>query len=154
MSSQGAIMVAADTRRAATGKVAHPEEWISILMALGGAAGSVLFMWLAPGFSPQSHIAWAIPGWIAGAYLFLQILFLLVSATQIRTLGVLDTIVAILPVVAGLVMVAEWLLGHLPLSLFQLNALGLMISTSLGEFLLTVWIRFVLNRRTIAIDAT
>lgn len=133
-------------------KVAHPEEWISILMALGGAAGSLLFMWLAPGFSPASHIVWAIPGWIAGAYLFLQILFLLVSATQIRTLGVLDTIVAILPVVAGLVMIAEWLLGHVPLSLFQLNALGLMISTSLGEFLLTVWIRFVLNRRTIAID--
>jgi hypothetical protein len=147
-------MVVADTRRAATTNVAHPEEWISILMALGGAAGSVLFIWFVPGFSPQSHIAWAIPGWIAGAYLFLQILFLLVSATQIRTLGVLDTIVAILPVVAGLVMIAEWLLGHLPLSLFQLNALGLMISTSLGEFLLTVWIRFVLNRRTIAIDAT
>ena len=147
-------MVAVDTRgRAVAAKVAHPEEWISILMALGGAAGSVLFMWLAPGFSPQSHLAWAIPGWIAGAYLFLQILFLLVSATQIRTLGVLDTIVAILPVVAGLVLIAEWLLGHLPLSLFQLNALGLMISTSLGEFLLTVWIRFVLNRRTIAIDA-
>jgi hypothetical protein len=48
-----------------------------------------------------------------------------VSATQIRTLGVLDTIVAILPVVAGLVMVTEWLLGHLPLSPFQLNALAL-----------------------------
>jgi hypothetical protein len=29
-----------------------------------------------------------------------------------------------------------------------------MIATSLGEFLLTVWIRFVLNRRTIAIGAT
>jgi hypothetical protein len=27
-----------------------------------------------------------------------------------------------------------------------------MIATSLGEFLLTIWIRFVLNRRTIAID--
>jgi hypothetical protein len=147
-------MVAADTRRAARASVAHPEEWISILMALGGAAGSVLFMWLAPTFSPESHIAWAIPGWIAGGYLFLQILFLLVSASQIRTLGVLDTIVAILPVVAGLVLIAEWLLGHVPLSLFQLNALGLMISTSLGEFLLTVWIRFVLNRRTIAIDAS
>jgi hypothetical protein len=147
-------MVAADIGRRSGAKVAHPEEWISILMALGGAAGSVLFMWLVPGFSPESHIAWAIPGWIAGAYLFLQILFLLVSATQIRTLGVLDTIVAILPVVLGLVMVAEWLLGHVRLSLFQLNALGLMISTSLGEFLLTVWIRFVLNRRTIAIDAS
>jgi hypothetical protein len=133
-------------------RTAHPEEWLSILMALGGAVGSLVFFWLAPGYQPESHIAWAIPGWIAGAYLFTQILFLLVSATQIRSLGVLDTIVAILPVVAGLVMVAEWALGHVPLSLFQLNALCLVIATSLGEFLLTVWIRFVLNRRTIAID--
>src|SRR6516162_3330961 len=154
MSSQGAVMVAADMRRTATANVAHPEEWISILMALGGAAGSVLFMWLAPGFEPQSHLAWAIPGWIAGAYLFLQIFFLLISATQIRALGVLDSILAIVPVVAGLVMVVEWLLGHLPLSAFQLNCLAILIATSLGEFLLTVWIRFVLNRRTIAIDST
>jgi hypothetical protein len=146
-------MVAAETRqRAARANVAHPEEWISILMALGATIGSLAFFWLAPSFQPESHIAWAIPGWVAGAYLFTQILFLLVSATQIRTLGVLDTIVAILPVVAGLVMVAEWVLGHVPLSAFQLNALGLVIATSLGEFLLTVWIRFVLNRRTIAID--
>jgi hypothetical protein len=92
-----------------------------------------------------------IPGWLAGAYLFVQILFLLVAATQIRTLGVLDTTVAILPVVAG--GDVEWVLGHLPLSLFLLNALGLLIARSLGEFLLTVWIRFVLNRRTIAIAA-
>ena len=148
-------MVAADTRQHALQvKVAHPEEGVSILMALGATIGSLLFFWLAPGYSPESHIAWAIPGWIAGGYLFTQILFLLVSATQIRTLGVLDTIVAILPVVAGLVLIAEWLLGHVPLSLFQLNALGLVIATSLGEFLLTVWIRFVLNRRTIAIDAS
>jgi len=111
------------------------------------------FFWLAPTFQPDSHIAWALPGWIAGAYLFMQILFLLVSATQVRALGVFDSIVAIVPIVAGLVMVVEWLLGHLPLSLFQLNCLGLLIATSLGEFLLTVWIRFVLNRRTIAIDA-
>ena len=134
-------------------RTAHFEERLSILIALVGALGSVLFLWLAPEFEPQSPIAWTIPGWLAGAYLFVQILFLLVSATQIRTLGVLDTIVAILPVVAGLVTIVEWVLGHLPLSLFQLNALGLLIATSLGEFLLTVWIRFVLNRRTIAIDA-
>lgn len=148
-------MVAAGSRQHVTqAKMAHPEEGVSILMALGATVGSLAFFWLAPSFSPESHIAWAIPGWIAGAYLFLQILFLLVSATQIRTLGVLDTIVAILPVVAGLVLVAEWVLGHVPLSAFQLNALGLVIATSLGEFLLTVWIRFVLNRRTIAIDAS
>ena len=148
-------MVAAETRegRAAHARIAHPEEYLSILMALGGTVASLAFFWLAPSFQPDSHIAWALPGWIAGAYLFLQILFLLVSATQIRALGVFDSIIAIVPVVAGVVMVVEWLLGHLPLSLFQLNALGLLIATSLGEFLLPVWIRFVLNRRTIAIDA-
>jgi hypothetical protein len=145
-------MAAADTRHVTAQRVAHPEEYLSILMALGGTAAALLFFWLAPSFQPSSPIAWVIPGWVAGAYLFLQILFLLVSATQIRVLGVFDSIIAIVPVVAGLVMVVEYLLGHVPLSLFQLNSLGLLIATSLGEFLLTVWIRFVLNRRTIAID--
>jgi hypothetical protein len=143
-------MATSDSRQ----QTAHPEEWFSILLALGGAAAAIAFFVLAPGFQPMRPLVWAIPGWMAGAYLFVQIVFLLVSATQIRTLGVLDTIVAILPVVAGLVMVVEWGLGHIPLSHFQLNALVLLIATSLAEFLLTVWIRFVLNRRTIAIDAS
>jgi hypothetical protein len=148
-------MVAAENRQVARARrAAHPEETISILMALAATVGSLAFFWLAPTYQPESHLAWAIPGWISGAYLFTQILFLLVSATQIRTLGVVDTIVAVLPVVAGLVIVAEWMLGHVPLSLFQLNSLGLVIATSLGEFLLTVWIRFVINRRTIAIDGS
>jgi hypothetical protein len=149
-------MVAAEARggRAARARVAHPEEYFSILMALGGTVASLAFFWLAPGFQPASGIGWALPGWIAGAYLFLQILFLLVSATQVRALGVFDSIISIVPVIAGVVMVVEYILGHLPLSLFQLNGLGLLIATSLGEFLLTVWIRFVLNRRTIALDAS
>lgn len=67
-------------------------------------------------------------------------------------LGVLDSIISIVPLVAGLVLVIEWMFGRAPLSPFQLNLLVLLIATSLGEFLLTVWIRFVLNRRTIAID--
>jgi hypothetical protein len=130
-------------------RIAHPEEWFSILMAIGAAIGSVLFIWIAPDFSPTSHVAWAIPGWIAGAYLVVQMLFLLVSATQVRALGVLDSVLAILPVVAGIVMMVEWALGHLSLSLFQLNVLGLLIVASVAEFLLTIWIRFVINRRTI-----
>jgi hypothetical protein len=146
-------MVAVEGAQARVKKVAHPEESASILMALAATVGSLAFFWLAPGYSPQHGIIWAVPGWLAAIYLFLQILSLLVSATQIRTLGVLDTIVSIFPVVAGLVLVAEWLIGHLPLSGFQLNALAMVIGTSLAEFLLTVWIRFVLNRRTISIDA-
>ena len=148
-------MVAAGTQsRAGRSRMAHPEESFSILMAIVAAVGATAFFWLNPGYEPASHIAWAVPGWLAGAYLFLQIFFLLVSATQIRALGVFDSIIAIVPVVGGLVMIVEWLLGHLPLSGFQLNALALLIATSLSEFLLTVWIRFVINRRTIAFDAS
>jgi hypothetical protein len=138
----------------AQGQLAHPEEHFSILLALLATIGSAGFFWLTPGLEPESHIAWAIPDWVAGAYLFLQILFLLVTATQIRVLGVIDSIVAIFPFVVGLVLIAEWLLGHLPLSEFQLNALALLLATSLAGFLFTVWMRFVINRRTIAIDAS
>ena len=138
----------------ARARMAHPEEWFSILMAVGAPIGSVAFFWIAPDFSPASQIAWAIPGWIAGAYLFVQILCLLVSATQIRALGVIDSVIAILPLVIGLVIAVEWMLGHLRLSLFQLNGLGLLIATSFAEFLLTVWIRFVINRRTIGLGLT
>src|SRR6516165_12325966 len=118
-------------------------------MSVGVALGSVVFFWIAPDLSPTSHIAWAVPGWIAGAYLVVQMLFLLVSATQIRGLGVLDSVLSILPVVAGLVIMVEWILGDLPLSMFQLNVLGLLVAASAAEFLLTIWIRFVINRRTI-----
>lgn len=148
------VAITSSEGKGAHSHLAHTEEHFSILLALGATVGSAGFFWLLAGLDPQSHIAWAIPGWIAGSYLFLQILFLLISATQIRVLGVIDSIVAIFPFVVGLVLVAEWVLGHLPFSLFQLNALGLLLATSLAEFLLTVWIRFVINRRTIAIDAT
>jgi hypothetical protein len=77
---------------------------------------------------------------------------LLVSAAQIRALGVLDTVVAILPVVAAIVTGIEWVLGRLPFSPFQLNVLTTMMVASVGEFLLTMWTRFVLNRRTISVE--
>ena len=61
-------MVAVNKRQQpAQAKVAHPEEWVSILMALGATVGSLAFFWLAPTFQPDSRIAWAIPGWVAGA---------------------------------------------------------------------------------------
>src|SRR5262245_46822332 len=52
---------------------AHPEEWFSILLALGATAACILFFLYEPRFEPVSPLAWAIPGWLAGAYLFTQI---------------------------------------------------------------------------------
>jgi hypothetical protein len=128
------------------------EEWLSILAALVGAGGTTLFLWQVPDFQPSSDISWVIPGWLALAYVLLQMACLLVSATQVRALGVLDTIIAVVPVVAAIVTGVEWVLGRLPFSPFQINVLTTMMVASVGEFLLTMWTRFVLNRRTISVE--
>jgi hypothetical protein len=146
-------MVAVEREVVGVRRTTHPEEWLSILFALAASVGASFYFWVAPSYSPEAGLIWALPGWLAFAYLFFQMLFLLVSASQIRALGVLDSIVAIFPVVAGLVIVVEWMLGHLALSTFQVNALAILLAAAVGEFLLTIWIRFVVNRRTLAIDA-
>lgn len=132
--------------------VAHPEEWLSILISLGGTFIATAFIWWAPGFDPASGPAWTIPVWLALAYLLVQLVFLLISATQIRALGVLDSVIAIVPVVAGSVTAVEWILGHLHLSAFEIMSLAALIVAGIAEFFLTIWIRFVLNRRTFAVD--
>jgi len=133
--------------------VAHTEEWFSILLCVLGTALAMGVIWEAPGYEPAgSGPIWALPVWTAFLYVLVQIVFLLVSATQIRALGLVDSAVAILPVVAGAVTGVEWLLGHLHLSTFQAMTLLALLVAGLSEFLLTLWIRFVLNRRTVAID--
>ncbi len=134
-------------------RVAHTEEWFSILLCVGGTAFAMLTIWDAPGYEPAASAAWAIPVWMAFLYVLSQLVFLLVSATQIRVLGVVDSVVAIVPVVAGAVTAVEWMLGHLNLSSFQAMSLLALLVAGLSEFLLTLWIRFVLNRRTFAIDS-
>lgn len=131
---------------------AHPEEWWSILLALAAAGATTAFLWRDPDFQPSSNLVWLIPGWLGLAYIFIQMACLLVSATQIRAVGVVDSIVAIVPVVAALVTGIEWFLGRLPLSPFQVNVLATMLITSGGEFMLTTWARFILNRRTFGIQ--
>jgi hypothetical protein len=90
---------------------------------------------------------------LALAYVLLQIACLLVSAAQIRALGVVDSIVAIVPVVAAIVTGIEWFFGRLALSPFQINVLATLLVASTGEFLLTMWTRFVLNRRTVSVES-
>lgn len=138
---------------AAVARTAHREEWLSILIALGTTIGSSASFWVAPTYQPASGFAWTIAGWFAFGYLFFQTLFLLKSATQVRVLGVFDSVIASFPLVAGMVVVAAWALGRLPLSLFQLNNLAFLLATTLAEFVLTVWIRNAVNRRAVAIDA-
>ena len=81
--------------------------------------------------------------------------FLLQSASQIRPLGVLDFVVAILPLVAGLVMLSLNIVdsSNFKYTAYQHNSIAVLIVVSAAEFLLTIWIRFVVNRRTIGLGA-
>jgi hypothetical protein len=132
----------------------HPEEWFSILLALVAAVGAWIYIGYFPKHEPESPIYWIIPVWFGLIYLIIQITFLLLSASaNVRALGVLDSVISIVPLVVGLVIVVLSVIvpEKLPLSNYQLNNLAVLIITGGAEFLLTLWIRFVVNRRTVGL---
>jgi hypothetical protein len=128
----------------------HPEEWFSILLALVATVATTLYIGYFPTYEPASGGYWVIPVWCGFLYLIIQLAFLLFSASQVRALGVLDSVLAIAPVVAGLVVLVQLIINKsFHLSNYQLNTLAVLIVAGASEFLLTIWIRFVINRRTI-----
>jgi hypothetical protein len=131
----------------------HPEEWFSILLALIATIGGSIFIGYDASYKPsEGGVAWAIPVWIGFLYLIVQMTFLLFSASQVRALGVLDSVLAIAPVVAGLVILVQIIISptfKANISSYQINTLAVLIVAGASEFLLTIWIRFVINRRTI-----
>jgi len=134
----------------------HPEEWFSIMLALIAAIGAWIYIGYFPKHEPERPIYWIIPVWFGLLYLIIQMGFLLMSANQIRALGVLDSVISIVPLVVGLVMVVLSILvpEKLPLSNYQLNTLAVLIVTGGAEFLLTIWIRFIVNRRTLGFGSS
>ncbi|MGO9171755.1 MAG: hypothetical protein ACLP7P_07295 [Rhodomicrobium sp.] len=134
----------------------HPEEWFSIILALIAAGGAWIYIGYCPSCEPERPIYWIIPVWFGLIYLIVQMAFLLMSANQVRALGVLDSVIAIVPLVVGMVMVALTILvpAKLPLSNYQLNTLAVLIVTGGAEFLLTIWIRFIVNRRTLGVGGS
>lgn len=129
----------------------QPEEWLSILLAVFATIGATLFIGYYPHYTPkEAGVIWAIPVWIGFIYLILQMSFLLFSTSRVGALGVLDSILSIIPVVAGLVVLVQTIISkEFSLSTFQFNTLAVLIVAGASEFLLTIWARFVINRRTI-----
>jgi hypothetical protein len=134
----------------------HPEEWFSITLALIAAIGGWIYIGYFPSHEPERPIYWIIPVWFGLIYLIVQMAFLLMSANEVRALGVLDSVISIVPFVVGLVMVALSIIvpEKFRLSNYQLNTLAVLIISGGAEFLLTLWIRFIVNRRTLGIGSS
>jgi hypothetical protein len=126
-------------------------EMSSIILALGLSGFAFLFFKYAPNYEPQMHWVRGLPGWLALGYVTVQLWMLLDSALRIRPTSVIDAVLAIAPVVTGIVCGVLWMVGHLHLSLFQLNALAMLIVTGVVEFVSTLWVRNVVLQRGVSV---
>jgi hypothetical protein len=130
----------------------HPGELISVVSAFALAGAAAYFFWGAPGWSPQSEWPKYALAWIVIGYLAIQLITLLETVLSVRLTGMIDAVTSIVPFVIGLVVLVNSVQGVLKLSVFQENALALLLSLSLLDFIVTLWIRFAVNRRTLGID--
>lgn len=124
---------------------------IAILLAVAG--GIFFFRW--GNWEPTeggSKLWYYLLAWIVLAYLAAQLIALLATAIDSRSIGFGDTVCSILPAIVGAVVLVEYLQKIIDLSTFSLNALMLMICTSALEALVTLWVRFTVNKRTIGFD--
>ncbi|TMI99134.1 MAG: hypothetical protein E6G97_23540 [Alphaproteobacteria bacterium] len=126
-------------------------ETSSILLALGASAAAFLWFYFLPNYSPEQNWVRGLPGWLALGYITLQLWMLLDSALRIRPTSVIDAVLAIAPVVTGIVCAVLWMVGFLHLSLFQLNALAMLTVTGVVEFVSTLWVRNVVLQRGVSV---
>jgi hypothetical protein len=136
---------------ATTGQRGLSAEVSSIILALGVSA--VAFVWFRyfPNYSPEQNWVRGLPGWLALGYITVQLWMLLDSALRIRPTSVIDAVLAIAPVVTGIVCAVLWMVDYLHLSLFQLNALAMLVVTGVVEFVSTLWVRNVVLQRGVSV---
>jgi hypothetical protein len=125
-------------------------EMSSIIMALGASAAAFVFLKYFPNYSPEQNWVRGLPGWLALGYITIQLWLLLDSALRIRPTSMIDAVLAIAPVVTGIVCLVLWMVDNLHLSLFQLNALAMLITTGVVEFVSTLWVRNVVLQRGVS----
>ena len=125
-------------------------EMGSILLALIFSLVGVL-LFLLPNYTPVHDSIRGIPGWVALGYITIQLWLLLDSALRVRPTSIIDAVVAIVPVITGIVCFVLYLVGVLHLSLFQLNGLFMLTITGLVEFVSTLWVRNVVLQRGLSV---
>jgi hypothetical protein len=124
-------------------------EMASIILTLSVSVLAFVFFKYFPNFmpGPGQDWVWAVPGWLSLSYITIQLWLLLDTALRVRAAGVIGAVLAIAPVMTGIISGVLWLFYYLSLSSFQLNALVMLIATGIVEFVSTLWVRHVLLQR-------
>src|SRR5262245_41848805 len=134
-------------------------EWVSIILTLSVSLLAFLFFKYVPSYTPEQSQTWiwGLPGWLSLGYITIQLWLLLDTALRVRAAGIIGAVLAIAPVMTGIIIGVLWIIGNLTLSGFQLNALAMLIATGVVEFVSTLWVRHVLLQRGMTVvdpDAT
>jgi len=124
-------------------------ETASIILTLSVSVLAFLFFKYMPDYTPTDRQTWiwSLPGWLSLGYITIQLWLLLDTALRVRAAGVIGAVLAIAPVMTGIVIGVLWVIGYLSLSGFQLNSLAMLIATGIVEFVSTLWVRHVLLQR-------
>jgi hypothetical protein len=122
-------------------------ETVSIILTLSVSVIAFLFFKYMPSYTPDQNWIWSLPGWFSLGYITIQLWLLLDTALRVRAAGVIGAVLAIAPVMTGIVIGVLWIIGYLSLSGFQINALAMLIATGIVEFVSTLWVRHVLLQR-------
>ena len=95
-------------------------EMASIILTLSVSALAFLFFKYVPNYAPDEgqNWIWSLPGWLSLGYITIQLWLLLDTALRVRAAGVIGAVLAIAPVMTGIV-----------------------------EFVSTLWVRHVLLQR-------
>jgi hypothetical protein len=122
-------------------------EMASIILTLSVSVLAFFFFKYFPNFMPDRDWIWAVPGWLSLSYITVQLWLLLDTALRVRAAGVIGAVLAIAPVMTGIIIGVLWIINYLSLSSFQINALIMLIATGVVEFVSTLWVRHVLLQR-------
>ena len=124
-------------------------EMVSIFLTLTVSVLAFLFFKYVPNYAPNQTQTWlwSLPGWLSLGYITIQLWLLLDTALRVRAAGVIGAVLAIAPVMTGIIIGVLWVINYLSLSGFQLNALAMLIATGIVEFVSTLWVRHVLLQR-------
>jgi hypothetical protein len=148
--------VAANTRRRWF-RVPRPrtaDGW-SVFLAALVTFGIPLWFWSSAntGYTPEGWV-WSLPWMVAFIYYQIQMLFLLTSIGRSDDLGMRDSVVSGLSVLSvfGTVVIIGFtsIQGVSTVDGFGWTTLMAALFAVAGEFLSTLWVRFLVNRRYFA----